>query len=685
MATERVPPQTRRFGVPANGAKRGVRLEWDGKRAEIDVPVLPFQTIETINEPRGQMTLFSPPDDPRPAPPPGWKNKLIWGDNKLAMTALMEQFAGQVDLIYIDPPFDTGADFSTSIEFGDEAVMKEPSIIERHAYQDTWGRGLDSYLQWLYETSLLLRQLLAPSGSFYIHLDDHVSHYAKAMLDEIFGEDSFVNEIVWKRSDAHNDAGQGAKFYGRVHDVILYYVVTGDYRWRDQFTNLPQATVEKWYRNVEPDTGRKFNKADLTARKGGGNTSYVWNGRTPPPGRFWAYSYENMQRMESEGRLVYSSTGMPYMRRYLDESKGVPLQDWWDDISMLRGISGNERLGYPTQKPEPLLERIIKASSNPGDLVLDCFLGSGTTAAVAEKLGRRWIGCDLGRFAIHTTRKRLLDWEGPNGERCRPFEILNIGHYERAAWQGFEGETTDDLTGKRREQEYIRTLLTLYHATPLEGGGTIHGKKETHAVHVGPLDSPVSRMEAYDAVTGALALGYRSLDILGWEWDFEANETVKEEARARGVTLRLIQVPEEMLDGRARKLFAEGKLTFPELASLEADVEPVEEQRRTYRVRLTNFIIPPANLPEALRERVTRWQDYIDYWSVDWRFGADTEQGKRDTFHNMWQKFRTKKHRTLPDVSEPFTYDAPGTYTVMVKVVDIFGNDTTVSRKVEVR
>ena len=340
-------------------------------------------------------------------------------------------------------------------------------------------------------------------------------------------------------------------------------------------------------------------------------------------------------------------------------------------------------INYPTQKPEALLERIISASSNPGDLVLDCFLGSGTTAAVAEKLGRRWIGVDLGRFAIHTARKRLLDWEGPKGEKCRPFAILNIGHYERQAWVGDDGETSDDRTARRREGEYIRTLLAFYHATPLDGGGLIHGKKETHAVHVGPLESPVSRMEAYDAVSGALALGYRSLDLLGWEWDFEANETVKEEARARGVALHLVQVPAEMLDGRARKLFAEGTLTFPELAALAADVEPLPGQRHTYRVRLTNFIIPPGNLPETLRDRVTRWQDYIDYWSVDWQYGHDTPPGARDTFHNMWQQFRTKKRRTLADESEPHTYAAPGTYTVVVKVVDIFGNDTTVRRVVD--
>ncbi len=311
-------------------------------------------------------------------------------------------------------------------------------------------------------------------------------------------------------------------------------------------------------------------------------------------------------------------------------------------------------------------------------------MGSGTTAAVAERLGRRWIACDIGRFAIHTTRKRLLGWKGEHGERCHAFEILNLGHYEQQFWQGAEGEDVDDLTAKKREQDYLRAILKFYHARPLDGNARVHGEKNGRAVHVGPLAESVSRIEAYEASEAALGLGFRQLDILGWEWDFESNETVKEEAKQRGVDLRLIQIPEEMLDGRARKLFEDGKLTFPELASLKVTIESIPGQSRAYRVHLDDFIIPPGTLPEALRDRVTRWQDYIDYWSVDWEFGKDTLPGERDTFHNMWQEFRTKKKRTLALTSEPHDYAAPGDYTVVVKVVDIFGNDTTVSRKVVV-
>ncbi len=199
-----------------------------------------------------------------------------------------------------------------------------------------------------------------------------------------------------------------------------------------------------------------------------------------------------------------------------------------------------------------------------------------------------------------------------------------------------------------------------------------------------PMTGFSTSREAFEASEAALALGFRHLDILGWEWDFESNETVKEDAKMRGVDLRLIQIPEEMLDGRARKLFQEGKLTFPELASLKMEIEALPGRGRSYCIHLDDFIVPPGTLPEALRDRVTRWQDYVDYWSVDWEFGKDTLPGERDTFHNMWQTFRTRKDRTLALTSESHDYTAPGTYTVVVKVVDIFGNDTTVSRTVDV-
>ncbi|MFN0115290.1 MAG: site-specific DNA-methyltransferase, partial [Paracoccaceae bacterium] len=258
-----------------------------------------------------------------------------------------------------------------------------------------------------------LHRVLKPTGSLYLHCDPTASHYLKILLDAVFGARNYKNEIIWKRSDAHNDGKQGAKQFGRVHDTILYYTKGSDWLFNTQYEPLPQKTIDSWYRNVEADSGRRFNKADLTAAKGGGDTSYEWKGVRPPVGRFWAYSRENMERMDAEGRLVYSGSGRPYMKRYLDESRGVSLQSVWTDISMLRGIQSTgdrvERLGYPTQKPVALLERILNASSNPGDVVLDPFCGCGTTVHAAQKLGRQWIGIDVTHLAIGLIEKRLRD------------------------------------------------------------------------------------------------------------------------------------------------------------------------------------------------------------------------------------------------------------------------------------
>jgi adenine-specific DNA-methyltransferase len=432
-------PSAEPASVASGGRITRAELVWDGKydadgRRVAPLRVtLPFQAVETINESaqdRQRGFQFGPGFGEQV-----WRNRLIWGDKKYVLPSLLAEFAGKLNLIYIDPPFDTGADFSFTARVPDQpdgdgddsfTFTKEPSIIEHKAYRDTWGRGLESYLQWFYEAVVLLHELLDENGSLYVHLDEHVGHYAKVILDEVFGSDAYVNTIIWKRSDAHSDIGQGAKHLGKITDYLFYYSKTpGAQTVNMQFAPLPTSTVERWYRHVEEGTGRRFNKADITGPGGArkGNPVYDWKGIT----RAWRFSKQRMEELEKQGRIVYSKSGQPYLKRYLDESKGVPLQDLWDDIKMIRGIhTGSEMLGYRTQKPEALLERIIKLATNENDMVLDCFVGSGTTAAVAEKLNRRWIACDLSRFAIHTTRKRLL-----SNANVRPFVVQNLGKYER--------------------------------------------------------------------------------------------------------------------------------------------------------------------------------------------------------------------------------------------------------------
>jgi DNA modification methylase len=303
-----------------------------------------------------------------------------------------------IDLIYIDPPFNSNRNYEV---FWGETREKR-SFEDRHA-------STQAYIDYMRPRCVELGRVLKKTGSFFYHCDWHASHYVKVMLDQILGEDNFINEIVWKRSDAKSDVGQGAKHLPRIHDSIFYYVGGGDaYTFNPLFNPLPESTIEKWYRHVEEGTGRRYNKADVTGPGGEakGCPVYDWKGIT----RAWRYSKANMERLEREGRLVYSKTGMVYQKRYLDESKGVSVSSWWDDIDMLRGISGSkERLGYPTQKPLALLERILSISSKPNDVVLDAFCGCGTALVAAQNLGRQWIGIDISPTACRVMAKRLRD------------------------------------------------------------------------------------------------------------------------------------------------------------------------------------------------------------------------------------------------------------------------------------
>jgi SAM-dependent methyltransferase len=323
----------------------------------------------------------------------------------------------------------------------------------------------------------------------------------------------------------------------------------------------------------------------------------------------------------------------------------------------------NERLNYATQKPEALLERIIKASSNEGDLVLDCFCGSGTTAAVAEKLGRRWIACDLGRFAIHTTRKRLLGI--PN---VKPFVVQNLGKYERQAW--VQAEFARPESRLEQERAYRKFILELYHATELAGYTWIHGVKSGRAVHVGGVEAPVAVEDVRQMVIEFLklvgkerALTINGIDVLGWEFAFELNEIAREYAVRNGVDVKFKKIPREVLE---KKAVEQGDIKFYELAALEVETAV---KAMTLVLNLKNFTIPPDDVPPEVQRGITHWSQWIDYWSVDWNY-------RGDTFHNEWQSYRTKKNPKI-ELSASHEYEAAGKYTVLVKVIDILGNDTT--------
>jgi adenine-specific DNA-methyltransferase len=612
------------------------KYDQDGRRVAPLRVALPFQTVETVNESaqdrQKALSLF---ESPGAYLAKEWRNRLIWGDKKYVLPSLLANFAGEVNLIYIDPPFRTEQDFSFTAEIpnapeavDEEAVefTKEPSIIEQKAYRDTWGGSdahLDAYLKWFYETLTFLHELLASDGSIFVQMDYHVGHYIKTILDEIFGARCFRNEIIW----CYYKAGQKRKQFPNCHQTIFWY----------------SKNQENWVFNRDQIRVPYDEKTLANYKKGlsGSGTYY--------------------------GGSIKSDEGV------LDSSGKIP-EDWWEMAIAARfPIDGVRRVGSygSSEKPWSLMERIITASSREDDLVFDCFAGSGTTAAVAETLKRRWITCDLSRFSIHTTRKRLLSISG-----VRPFVVQNLGKYERQFWAGAE---FGNAIQADRQRTYAEFILRLYHATTLEGYSWLHGVKGGRMVHVGSVDAPVSvgdvtqiAAEFKRAVgTGKDAPKTNGVDVLGWDFAFELNEVAKQQAAAANIQLRFLRIPRDVMDKRAVE---QGDIHFFELAALCVDVKAT---KKDVRLELTDFVIPPDDVPEDVRRAVKHWSQWIDYWSVDWN-------NKGDTFHNEWQTYRTRKDKTL-SLQTSHVYSEPGEYTVVVKVIDILGNDTTKTVKLKVR
>ncbi len=484
--------------------KREVELVWNGKTNEVCNIVLPFQTIEQVDEPRAekpgdtgaQIDLL----DERGRQITGWTNKLIWGDNKLILSSLKNgplreeiEAQGGLKLIYIDPPFDVGADFSMDIEIpsspldqkggsrGVDTFTKKPNILEEIAYRDTWGKGADSFIAMIYERLILMRDLLAEDGVLMLHIGWNISHSVRNMTDEVFGRKNCINQVIWKRQAAHSDTRQGSSHLGRIHDVILMYAKSDARTWNMQYEPYSEDYIKSAYKHIESKTGRVF-RIDNTSGPGGaskGNPFYEFRGVK----KYWRYSEKRLQELFEAGRLIQTKEGGDWgYKRYLDEMPGVPVQDLWLDIPAIQSQS-KEGTGYDTQKPERLLERAINLASNPGHLVADFFCGSGTTAAVAEKLGRKWIVSDLGKFAIHTTRKRMIGVQRQlksGGKDYRAFEILNLGKYERQHFVGINPNLREEEQQRQlaeKEAAFLELILKAYRAEKVEHFGCFHGKR----------------------------------------------------------------------------------------------------------------------------------------------------------------------------------------------------------------
>ncbi len=686
--------------------KREVELTWAGKTRDVCTAVLPFQTLEHIDEPRKEAKAADElAIDTGGRQVKGWTNKLIWGDNKLILSSLKSgalrrqiEDAGGLKLIYIDPPFDVGADFSMDIEIGGETFHKEPNILEQIAYRDTWGRGADSFIAMIYERLILMKDLMAEDAGIYVHCDWRVNSFIRLALDEIFGSNRFNNEIVWH----YEKWTASSKMLQKNHDCILH------------FTKGPSWTFNE-RREITENLKDKYEKGYLIGG-GGGSTGLVVYDKDNP----------KVREMIASGKykVVYADT------------TGKPISDVWR-IPFINPVA-SERLDYPTQKPQALIERIILASSNPGDLVADFFCGSGTTAAVAEKLGRKWIATDLGKFGIHTTRKRLIGVQRElkaTGKDFRAFEVLNLGRYERQAYLNLPGNLTakkkaDALA--RKEREFRDLILRAYRAAPLENEPFFHGQHAGRLVVVGPINLPVGRLFIDEVIVECRKRGASRADVLAFEFEMSLGAFASEEAKRRGIDLALKTIPPEVFDKRA---VDKGQVRFADVAYIEATPRYDKKDKLTVALELTDFSVyysqgfvdaVTAELKEGKSEVVChagklikinkdkqgivtqeiltkKWTDWVDYWAVDFNYesrkeiikvekgtGIGGSKGTLDLvpsefeeqwtgnyiFENEWQSFRTRQSRDLELKTVAHTYAKPGRYTVAIKVIDIFGNDT---------
>lgn len=693
-----------------------VFLFWNGRKEDVTNVALPFHSIEHIDEPRkeekkqGDMfEMF----DTRGRQLKGWTNKLIWGDNKLILSSLANgpirdeiEKEGGLKLIYIDPPFAVGADFGFDIQIGGETAEKKQSIIEEIAYRDTWGKGISSYLSMMYERLKLMHNLLSDDGSIYVHCDYRVTAHLRIILEDIFGLSNYRSEIIWKRTSAHSDSSN----YGAVQDTIHFATKSPKYIWNNPKAEYEEWYIERYYRYTDKD-GRKFMSDNLSASGlSGGGYRYEWKGKMG----YWRCPITTMERLDNEGRIYYTENGIPRLKRFLEEMEGKPVQSLWDDIQPVVSWS-QETSNYPTQKPEALLERIIKASSNEGDLIADFFCGSGTTAAVAEKLGRKWITTDLGRFSIHTARKRLIGVQRElqaSGKDFRAFEILNLGKYERQFFM-------DDLTnGKRKAKEvlYVDLILEAYKAKRIAGHSALHGQKSGRFVHVGPLDVPVTQSRLVDIFEECRKNLYTQVDVLGFEFEMGLTPQFIQELKEKGVSITLKYIPKDVFDKRAVE---KGQVKFFDVAYLNTKEkingksitielsdfvthytqDDIEELQQSMRAG-SKVVIEDGQIIKVEKDKngiITKtiltkdWHDWIDYWAIDFNYEdkkeiikIKNESGETEEqwtgnylFENEWQSFRTKKNPTLEFTSIAYEYKKAAKYKVMVKVVDILGIDTS--------
>jgi len=632
MPDPSTPTPTPYFATP-----KQPRLIWNDRDKRRAAEPLPTQTVEIIRpfytevkeDKQGQSHTQGGLDMAHDAAP---ESRLIWtNDNLVALTSLLHgggghaPLEGKVDLIYIDPPFAVQSDFKINVEIENGlSDEKLPTLIEEIAYKDTWKDGLDSYLSMMRDRLELLKRLLAPTGSIYVHCDWHAGHYVKVMMDEVFGYDNFVNECVWYY---YNKMQGNINHFASNHDVIFLY-----------------RRSEKFYFEKQREERDKPVKQIIRE----------WNGKT---GKI-------VNAKDDEGHVMYQ------------EATHRTVDDVWR-ISMLQPADKTQNMGFPTQKPLALLQRIVGASSKPGDLVLDCFSGSGTTAVAAETMKdaegkaapRRWIAIDNGKFAIHLTRKRLIE------ASARPFAVENVGFYARnEPWQ-------DKYAKSPAAKNYRDAMVEVYGGAPVEGYTYLHGKKGSRWVHVGPMNAPVVESQLECIAQEAAASDTRSVDVLSADVDIDFNKGEIEAKYGVSVQAKIIpQVAIEAVRERLRRkrtkdarLEAAPDIHFFSPPDIEVRALPSGGGVTVTLTRLTVDLDDCLSTQDAakraeIKQRITGWKALVDYWAVDWDYDGQT-------FRNDWQTFRTRKSRDIAPSASHTYLDGHGDKRIAVKVTDIFGND----------
>lgn len=559
-------------------------LNWRGKRPFTSTQFFPAQLKE----------VHGPEVD-------GWRNKIFWGDNLQVMSHLLKEFRGKVDLIYIDPPFDSKADYKKSVQLKGKTAGGDSSAFEEKQYSDIWSN--DEYLQFIYERLVLSKELLATTGSIYFHCDSHKVHYVKCMMDEIFGIENFLNDIVWKRTGSHNSANR----YGPIHDTILFYRKSEDYKW-NAITTPYDEEYEKRFSYSEHD-GRKFQPISLIAAGvRSGSTGKAWRGiDVTSKGNHWRTTIEKLDDLDARGEIFWPPAGgFPRLKSYLDKSRGAPIQDIWTDIPAINS-QAKEREGYPTQKPEALVARVVEASSKPGDLVFDFFMGSGTTQVAAMRLGRRFIGADINLGAVQTTTKRLVNVSDEL--------IQNLPDSETPCYTGFEVHNVNQYDIFRNPVQAKELLLEVLEVQKLEMSTVFDGEKDGRMIKIMPVNRIATRADLNELIAG--------FDYKAWERRQAENpnrpvEKVTLVCMGHDPSLRA----ELELSARPYKI----DVQVVDILRDKANLEFRRDSEARVVIKGGELVIErfyPMNLLQKLsmqKEAVDDWRELVESILIDWNY-----------------------------------------------------------------